>query len=64
MEHPSRLLILPVVGTAGLACLLIAGWAKAKLPDKPALAEAISTALFWLVMIGSTIAGLWIAGKI
>lgn len=64
MEHLSRLLLLPFVGAAGLACLLMAGLAKARLPDKPALAEAISTILFWLVMIGSTIAGLWIAGKI
>lgn len=64
MEHPARLLILPMVGAASLICLLLAGWAKARLPNKPALAETISTALFWFVMIGSTVTGLWIAGEI
>lgn len=64
MEHPARLLMLPVVMTLAFLCLLCAGWAKARLPDRPALAEGISTVLFWIVMAGTAVVGIWIAGGI
>ena len=64
MEHPVRLLIIPVAMALSFMCLLLAGWAKAKLPDRPALAEGISTVLFWIVMIGTAATGIWIAGDI
>jgi hypothetical protein len=64
MEHPIRLLIVPVAIALAFVCLLCAGWAKARLPDRPALAEGINTALFWTVMIGTAATGIWIAGGI
>lgn len=64
MEHPIRLLIVPVAMALAFACLLCAGWTKARLPDRPTLAEAINTALFWVVMIGTAATGIWIAGGI
>ena len=64
MEHPIRLLIIPVAMALSFICLMCAGWAKAKLPDRPALAEGISTALFWIVMIGIAMTSIWIAGGI
>lgn len=64
MEHPTRLLAVPVRMTLAFACLLCAGWAKARLSNRPALAEAISTALFWAVLLGVAATGIWIGGRI
>lgn len=64
MDHPVRLLTVPIVMALAFACLMCAGWVKARFPNRPALAEAISTALFWTVMIGTGATGIWVAGGI